>query len=749
MPFRPSRPSPAAQEWDAFVAQHPQASFLQLSGWGGLKSAFGWRSRTVTLCDDDGTIRAGALLLLRRVAGLTFAYVPRGPLWDWDNRESSRELLAAIDRAAGEEGAAFLKIEPPLLDTPANRALLHNYGFRPSPQTVQPRSTIALDIRGSEDEILARMKSKWRYNIRLAERKGVTVRAGGPEELAHFDDLMAATGTRDGFAVHSPAYYRTAYDLLVPRHGVFLYAEYAGQVLGAIVVLQCGPLAWYVWGASSDAERNRMPNHALQWAGIRWARERGALGYDFWGIPDEIGQIAGGMADGAPVPAEEMPVDVEAFPSGDLWGVFRFKQGFGGQVERTVGAWDRPLNAPLYQLYRAGVALRSARSAGQPPAQMAAAAATALFSPTPARPSLRAEAQPVPSPARWRDALAALPDPHVLQSWEWGDLKAQTGWQAERFVLADGAGKPLSAFQYLRRQPLPVLPLRVGYVPKGPVVAWDDEAAVEKALAAVESTARRTGSLFVKIDPDVDETTLAGRRVKALLLARGWQPSPEQIQFKNSAITRLEGREEALLESFKSKWRYNIRLAERRGIGVRLGGEADLAAFYALYAQTGQRDGFLIRPFAYYADIWRGYLAAQDDPANPAGGALLLAEHPEEAGPVAGIFLLRYGERAWYFYGASGEARRRDMPNHLLQWEGMRWAKTQGCTVYDWWGAPTAPEDPADGLQGVWRFKEGFGAELRRQIGAWDWSPAPPLWRLYQRLMPRLLELMRRRHTAG
>ncbi|HRJ42557.1 MAG TPA: peptidoglycan bridge formation glycyltransferase FemA/FemB family protein, partial [Caldilineaceae bacterium] len=173
------------------------------------------------------------------------------------------------------------------------------------------------------------------------------------------------------------------------------------------------------------------------------------------------------------------------------------------------------------------------------------------------------------------------------------------------------------------------------------------------------------------------------------------------------------------------------------------------AAFYTLYTETGQRDGFLIRPYAYYADIWRTFLAAQEEAGNPAGGALLLAEHPEENQPVAGIFLLRYGERAWYFYGASSEVRRRDMPNHLLQWEGMRWAQAQGCTAYDWWGAPSAPEDPEDSLQGVWRFKEGFGAALRQQIGAWDWSPTPLLWRLYQRAMPLLLDVMRQRHRAG
>lgn len=597
------------------------------------------------------------------------------------------------------------------------------------------------------------MKSKWRYNIRLAERKEVTVRAGTRDDLRHFQSLMQTTGQRDGFAVHDFDYYRTAFDLLVPDHGVYLYAEYAGQVLASIVALQCRRMAWYVWGASSDAERNRMPNHALQWAAMRWARQRGATSYDLWGIPDEIGQLAVGMADGAPVPAEAMPVDVESLPAGDLWGVFRFKQGFGGMVERTVGAWDRPLNGPLYQLYRGGVTLRAARSAGHSLQQALAASVAALLPESFTRRPAAIETQAVKSPHAWRTGLADLPDPHVLQSWEWGSLKAQTGWQARRYLLPGADGRPQAAFQYLTRQPVPGLPLRVGYVPKGPVTRWDDELAAERTLAAVETTARRTGSLFVKIDPDLDETSLAGRRVVALLRARGWRFSPEQIQFKNTGITRLADEHgmlagDALLDSFKSKWRYNVRLAERRGLTVRLGTEADLPAFYALYAETGQRDGFLIRPFAYYADVWRTYLAAQTDAANPAGGALLLAEHAEEAAPVAGIFLLRYGARAWYFYGASGETRRRDMPNYLLQWEGMSWAQRQGCTVYDWWGAPTAPDDPEDGLQGVWHFKEGFGAELRQQIGAWDWSPTPTLWRLYQRIMPLLLGVMRRRHAS-
>jgi lipid II:glycine glycyltransferase (peptidoglycan interpeptide bridge formation enzyme) len=131
--------------------------------------------------------------------------------------------------------------------------------------------------------------------------------------------------------------------------------------------------------------------------------------------------------------------------------------------------------------------------------------------------------------------------------------------------------------------------------------------------------------------------------------------------------------------------------------------------------------------------------------ANPAGGALLLAEHADEPTPVAGLFLFRYGARAWYFYGASSERRRRDMPNYLLQWEALRWALAQGCTVYDWWGAPTQLDDPDDGMQGVWQFKQGFGAVFQPHIGAWDYVVSPTGYRLYAEVMPRVLGWMRRR----
>lgn len=726
--------------WDAWLATNPTSHPLQLSGWGALKARFGWEVRRISLLDEKGEIAAGAQLLLRSAYGVKMAYVPRGPLVDWGNDEQRWTLFELIELECRRLGVGVLKIEPALPDTPANRALLHASGFRPSAQTIQPPSTIMIDL-ADDDALLAAMKPKWRYNVRLAERKGVTVRVMQRSDLPTFHQLMRETGERDGFDIHNDAYFDAAFDLLTPNHAAFLVAEYAGEPLAAIVVALAGKTAVYLWGASSERERSRMPNHALQWAGLRWARERSAACYDLWGIPDDLGQLAMALASGSGdgVASEALPVQLETLPGHGLWGVYRFKQGFGGRVVRMVGAWDKPIQQPGAQLYFAGLtALRWKNELATKVRARLADQAANVWQDTPSEPGIIA----IDNAAQWRTVLAQTPNPHVLQSWEWGEVKAQTEWCAERLALDCAAGN--AAFQFLWRQPLPGAPLRIGYVPKGPALDWSNLDLVDATLAAVERHARRRNCIFVKIDPDVSENTTAGRLALHALERRGWRFSAEQIQFKNTATTDLRMEEDALLAKMKNKWRYNVRLAEKRGVIVRMGGEDDLLTFYSLYEETARRDGFLIRPPAYYLATWKTFLRAQNMPDNPAGGALLLAEHPDDPQPLAGLFLLRYGATTWYFYGASSERHRRDMPNYLLQWEALRWSIAHGCTTYDWWGAPTNLDDPDDALQGVWRFKQGFGAEFQPHIGAWDYVTSPIGYRLITESLPYVLTAMRR-----
>jgi peptidoglycan pentaglycine glycine transferase (the first glycine) len=206
--------------------------------------------------------------------------------------------------------------------------------------------------------------------------------------------------------------------------------------------------------------------------------------------------------------------------------------------------------------------------------------------------------------------------------------------------------------------------------------------------------------------------------------------SRDQIQFRNTVRVDLTADDATLLARMKPKTRYNIRLAERRGVAVRSGSIDDLAAFYALYEITSRRDGFLIRPFAYYRDVWARFLAA-------GRGQLLLADVAGET--IAGLFLFVFGPTAWYMYGASGDAHRESMPGHLLQWHAMRLARELGCTDYDMWGAPDQ-FTPDDRMWGVYRFKVGFGGETVRGLGAYDFAPRPWLYHLYTRLMPAVSE---------
>jgi lipid II:glycine glycyltransferase (peptidoglycan interpeptide bridge formation enzyme) len=328
-------------EWDAFVAAHPHGSLLQTTAWARLKNMFGWSSRRVWL-RRDGEFVAGAQILFRSTAlGMVrIGYIPHGPLVDWDDAEQVEVLLGQIDQAAYHTRSGFVKLEPLLwqaeMEPAAWESLCEEWELTPTDDTIQPPRTIVVDLRPSLDEIMAAMKSKTRYNIRLSGRKDVTVRRGEMEDVAIFNRLIRATGRRNEFGVHAPEYYRRAYEVFAPDQVALFIAEYEEKPLAAIMVFAVGEQAAYLYGASSGEERNRMPTYAVQWAAIKWAKARGCTEYDLWGAPD---------AD------FETLEDQFTERSDGLWGVYRFKRGFGGDLRRTVGAADRVYNSLTYRLY--------------------------------------------------------------------------------------------------------------------------------------------------------------------------------------------------------------------------------------------------------------------------------------------------------------------------------------------------------------------------------------------------------------
>jgi peptidoglycan pentaglycine glycine transferase (the first glycine) len=314
------------REWDIFATENTETHILQTSAWGMLKSSFGWRVRWVQ------ADKSGAQILFRKLPlGNTLAYIPKGPVGAW-----LPELVPAINRVCKEERAFMLKIEPDAIWDNDFADRLQAHSFSPSTQTIQPQRTITVDLTPDEDEILARMKQKTRYNIRLAERKGVAVQPWN--DVLAFAAMTLETAERDQFGSHSHAYFQRAYDLFHPSAGCELFvAEVEGAPVAAMMVFARGQRAWYFYGASLSIHREKMPTYLLQWAAMRWAKARGCTSYDLWGIPD----------------ADEKTLEDQFTRRSDgLWGVYRFKRGFGGQVVRSMGAWDLPYSSPLSRLYQ-------------------------------------------------------------------------------------------------------------------------------------------------------------------------------------------------------------------------------------------------------------------------------------------------------------------------------------------------------------------------------------------------------------
>ncbi|HOV30302.1 MAG TPA: peptidoglycan bridge formation glycyltransferase FemA/FemB family protein [Anaerolineaceae bacterium] len=313
--------------WDELLQSYPDAHLLQTSSWAEFKQAFGWSAVHVK------AEHCAAQVLLRRLPlGLSIAYLPKGPLGtQW------QELWLQVDALCRNHHAIFLQVEPDLFEPlPDEVRTLWLAGFTPEEHTIQPRRTIIVDLTQDEDQLLAAMKQKTRYNIRLAQRHGVQVLTSA--DLEGFYRMMQTTAQRDGFALHSAEYYRKAYAIFEPQgQAVLLEAVLDQQPLAYLMAFLQHERAWYFYGASDDENRNLMPTYLLQWEAMRWAKANGAKTYDLWGIPDE----------------DEAVLEEQFTSRSDgLWGVYRFKRGFGGQVLRSAPAFIRVYKPLLYKAYQ-------------------------------------------------------------------------------------------------------------------------------------------------------------------------------------------------------------------------------------------------------------------------------------------------------------------------------------------------------------------------------------------------------------
>lgn len=318
-------------EYEAFVQSHPKGNFAQSYLWGKQKPMWQWDA--IAVRGEDGAIRGSLAVMTRKVPGIgrTLMYGCRGPVCDLDDRETFSQLLDGAKALAKKYKSYVIKIDP---DVPSSNSvfssMLQSFGFRAKEggknfEAIQPRYVFRLNVEGkTEEELLANFHQKWRYNIRLAERKGVTVRVCGKEMVPAFSDLMLTTGVRDGFVTRKPEYFAAMLDNLGEHARLYMAFDPNDTPIAGTLAIHYGDKVWYLYGASSNEHRNLMPNYLLQWRMIQWAVETNCRIYDFRGVSGDV--------------SEDNP----------LYGLFRFKQGFGGDFTEFVGEMDLVLSPVIY-----------------------------------------------------------------------------------------------------------------------------------------------------------------------------------------------------------------------------------------------------------------------------------------------------------------------------------------------------------------------------------------------------------------
>ncbi len=317
-------------EYEAFVQSHPKGHFAQSALWAKQKPSWNWEA--VAVRGADGKLCGAMAVLIRKVPGTPFTlmYGCRAPVCDVHDRAVIAELLDGLKALAKEYRSYVIKLDP---DVPSNDlefdAIMRSLGFSLKDggknfEAIQPKYVFRLDVEGkTADELLAAFHQKTRYNIRVAVKKGVEVKIEGKEAVPAFADLMLTTGVRDGFVTRQPQYFADMLDNL-GEHARLYMAYHDGKPIAGTLAIHYGDKVWYLYGASSNEDRNLMPNYLLQWSMIQWALELGCRVYDFRGVSGDL--------------SEDNP----------LYGLYKFKKGFSGDFVEFIGEMDLILNRPVY-----------------------------------------------------------------------------------------------------------------------------------------------------------------------------------------------------------------------------------------------------------------------------------------------------------------------------------------------------------------------------------------------------------------
>ena len=323
------------QEYKKFLENHERCNFQQSLEWAKVKDS--WKNEVILAEDEQGNIIGSLSVLIRKIPIFgNLMYSSRGPVCDIHDEKVLEQLTEGAKQLAKKYHAFVLKIEPDIKsDDQEFREIVTKLGYRIKDdakdfsEEIQPRYVFRLDIKGkTEDEIFAGFHQKTRYNIRLAIKKGVTVKEGTKEDLKDFHKIMVETGARDGFIIRPLEYFEKMYDALAPEHMKLLMAYYEGKPISGVIPIMYGNKTWYLYGASSNEYRNVMPNYLLQWEMIKLAIARKNDIYDLRGVS--------GVVD-------------ESHPQ---YGLYRFKKGFGAEFTEFLGEIYIPFKPVWYKLYK-------------------------------------------------------------------------------------------------------------------------------------------------------------------------------------------------------------------------------------------------------------------------------------------------------------------------------------------------------------------------------------------------------------
>ena len=306
--------------WDELVRATGRGHLLQSAGWAEVKRPTGWIARRFVLEDGDRRAGVAQVLLKALPLGLTLAYAARGPLVA---AADLPEALRAIGAELAAERCAGLLADPEVPPSPELAAALERSGARPAGVFVQPRRTLLIDLTRSPEELLGGMRKKTRQYIHKAEREGVITEE--TRDLDRFLAVLTRVAARDRFALHDRPYF----ERLLAAFGDSAHltmSRVGAEDDGALLAVHLADRAWELYGGWSGAHGESRPFYLLKWRSLMAMKRQDVVRYDMWGLSENEGD--------------------------DLAGVENFKLGFGGEVATWVGAFDRPVIAPLYPLWR-------------------------------------------------------------------------------------------------------------------------------------------------------------------------------------------------------------------------------------------------------------------------------------------------------------------------------------------------------------------------------------------------------------